>query len=96
MAGPYGLGDPDAMRAEAGRLRTRAARLGALASEVDSRVRGTQFEGPAANAFRAAMSRRRARVERAGSELRRLARLLDAKAASVEAEIRRRRALEGR
>jgi uncharacterized protein YukE len=84
------------MRAEAATLRTRAARLDALASEVDGRVRATEFEGPAANAFRSVMTRRRGRVERAASELVQLSRQLDAQAASVEEEIRRRRALEAR
>ena len=96
MSGPYGLGDPNAMRAEAKRLRSRAARLGGLASEVDARVRGTEFEGPAANAFRGAMGQKRQRVDRVATDLNRLAGRLDATAARVDAEIRRRRALEGR
>ncbi len=96
MAGPYGLGDPVAMRVEAKRLRSRAARLGGLAAEVDSRVRSTEFEGPAANRLRWQMRDQRHGVERIAGDLQQLAVKLEVVATRIEVEIRRRRALEGR
>lgn len=96
MAGPYGLGDPGAMRAEAQRLRRTAARLGGLAAEIDGRARSTDYEGPAAERFRSTMTVRRRRVERLAADLQRAVGLLESTAAQVEAEIRRRRVAEGR
>lgn len=81
------FGDPDAMRSQAATLRVRAETVALLASGLDGRVQGIEYEGPAADRFRTAMADRRQRGEQAVAELQDMADYLLRLAAWAEAEI---------
>jgi uncharacterized protein YukE len=65
--------DPAAMRQQAANLRDAAERLTTLVERVDRRVEATEYRGPAADRFRAAMTDRSLRGRRAAQQLNDLA-----------------------
>jgi hypothetical protein len=83
------LADPAALRQEAARLRSTAERLSAMVDRLDTRVQATEYQGPAADRFRAAMSDRGLRGRRAASELSDAAELVQQAAARAEQEAHR-------
>jgi len=79
-------GDPGAIRGEARRLRATAGLIGEVATALDRRVDLTPYAGPRADAFRAAMKRRRQEALRVAEDVRHAAWLLDRVAERVEAD----------
>ena len=82
-------GDPGAMRAEAASARLKAEQISALASQLMSQADAIDFQGPAADAFRQAMSDRTQRAESAAAELQGVASTLLNAAAFAEDELAR-------
>ena len=80
-------GDPAAMRSEAYGLRAQAEALASLAQQLQARIEGLTFEGPAADRFRAAMIERYHEALRLAGELQDLADYVFRAAARVEAQI---------
>ena len=84
--GAYGIpGDPEGMRALAAYLRGQADFLGSAANAVVGPVRGMEFEGPAANAFRQRMGSLQFAIDADVSQLNDVAGRLLRAAAEVEA-----------
>jgi uncharacterized protein YukE len=81
------LGDPAMMRSEAYALRNQAEALASLAQQLQGRVEGLTFEGPAADRFRAAMTDRYHEALRLAGELQGLSDYVFGAAARVEAQI---------
>jgi uncharacterized protein YukE len=81
------LGDPAAMRSEAYGLRAQAEALASLAQQLQARIEGMTFEGPAADRFRASMAERYQQVIQLAGELQDLADYVFRAAARVEAQI---------
>ena len=81
------LGDPAAMRSEAYGLRAQAEALASLAQQLQARIEGLTFEGPAVDRFRAAMIERYHEALRLAGELQDLADYVFRAAARVEAQI---------
>ena len=81
------LGDPAAMRSEAYALRAQAEALASLAQQLQGRIEGLTFEGPAADRFRAAMVERYQEALRLAGELQDLSDYVFRAAANVEAQI---------
>ena len=81
---PYG--DPAGMRAEAASARVRAEQIAAIAQSLETQVESTEYEGPAADAFRPAMLDRTNRANQAASTLEDVAGVLNTSAAQVEQE----------
>jgi WXG100 family type VII secretion target len=78
-------GDPAAMRAAASMLRLRAETLSEMAARLDSQVQVLEFQGPAADAFRAAMLERRQSADALVAQLSGVADEILRSAAEVEA-----------
>lgn len=84
--GAYGIpGDPAGMRALAAYLRGQADFLGSVANSVVGPVRGMEFEGPAATAFRGRMGTLQFAIDADVSKLNDVAGRLLRAAAEVEA-----------
>ena len=84
--GAYGIpGDPAGMRALAAYLRGQAEFLGSAADAVVGPVRGMEFEGPAANAFRQRMGTLQSAIDADVARLDDVASRLLRAAAEVEA-----------
>jgi hypothetical protein len=83
-------GDPAGMRALAGALRGDAATMAIVASQVDSRMKETQFVGPAADRLRGTIGDYETRCVRLGQQLVDVAALLERAATDVEAAQRAR------
>jgi hypothetical protein len=84
--GAYGIpGDPAGMRALAAYLRGQADFLASAASAVVGSVRGMEFEGPAASAFRQRIGSLRSAIDADVSQLNDVAGRLLRAAADVEA-----------
>ena len=81
------LGDPVMMRSEAYALRSQAEALASLAQQLQGRVESVEFEGPAADRFRSAMSDRYQEVVSLAAELQELANYVLRAAARVEEQI---------
>jgi uncharacterized protein YukE len=81
------LGDPAAMRSEAYALRAQAEALASLAQQLQGRIEGMTFEGPAADRFRASMAERYRHAVQLAGELQDLADYVFRAAARVEAQI---------
>lgn len=86
-------GDPAAMRSEAAAARLKAERISDLAGRLVTQAESIDFEGPAANEFRAATSDRARRAEGAAAVLTDTSSLLLSAAAYAEEEIARAAAL---
>ena len=89
-------GDPGAMRAEAASAQLKAEQISALANRLMSQADSIDFQGPAADAFRQAMSDRTQRAESAAAELQGVASTLLNASAYAEDELARERAEEQR
>jgi len=77
------------MRSEAAAARLKAERISDLVRRLVTRAESIDFEGPAANEFRAAMSERARRADGAAAVLNDAASLLVSAAAYAEEEIAR-------
>jgi uncharacterized protein YukE len=75
------------MRAEAAMLRTQAEALASLAQQVQARIDGLEFEGPAATRFRGSMADQSRRSAQLAGELQDLANYVLRTAARVEAQL---------
>lgn len=82
-------GDPGTMRAEAASAQLKAEQISALATRLLSQADSIDFQGPAADAFRQAMSDRTQRAENAAAELQGVASTLLNAAAFAEDELAR-------
>jgi uncharacterized protein YukE len=90
--------NPEAMRSEAAALRSEADSLISLSRQIQARVDGMVFEGPAATRFREALAGEGRKVDLAAVELGDLADYVVRAAVRVEAELeeeRRREAARG-
>jgi uncharacterized protein YukE len=91
-------GDPAGMRAKAARLRSQADQVLTWVGQIDRKVDGMEFEGPAAKHIHTQMHTWSTDMKQAGHELHDLADLLQRSAGDVEtrqaAEARRQAAQE--
>ena len=90
---PPVVGDPGAIRAFAGYLRSVASQLEGYEADVASTPRSMTFEGPAAEAFAGRTQALAARVGAAATELRGVATRVDAAADEVARRIEERQRL---
>jgi uncharacterized protein YukE len=81
------VNDPAAMRQRAATLRSTAEQVATLVERLDRRVETMEFQGPAAERFRAAMSDRTLRGRRAAQELEELADLVQRGAERAEQDV---------
>jgi uncharacterized protein YukE len=75
------------MRAEAAMLSSQAESIAALAQQLQARVEGMEFEGPAATQFRGAMADQSRRAAQVAGELQDLSNYVLRAAARVEAQL---------
>ena len=87
MPVPIPYGDPGAMRAYAGALKTRADRIGDVADSVYAKTTSIEFEGPAAPTYRATMAQERRNGHEIAQALQDLASDLIHAAAQLEEDI---------
>jgi WXG100 family type VII secretion target len=78
------LADPAAMRHQAARLRSAAEQVSHLVERLDQRAMAMEFQGPAADRFRASMADRATRGRRVAHELTELSEHLQHSAARAE------------
>jgi uncharacterized protein YukE len=90
---PPVVGDPGAIRAFAGYLRSIASQLEGYQADVASTPRSMTFEGPAAEAFAGKMQALAGRVGTVADELRAVASRVDAAAEEVARRIEARQRL---
>ena len=81
------LGTPEAMRSEAASLLAQADGLAELSLQLQARVEGMEFEGPAATRFREVVADQSRQATQASAELRDLAAYVFRAADRVEAQI---------
>ena len=87
VVGERPVGDPEAMRSLATRLRKEAEQLSSRAAWLDRRAGRLKFEGPAADDLIQTMLRSRRIAERAAGDLRDIANRLLSAAAKVETDL---------
>ena len=75
------------MRAEAALLRSQAEALASLAQQLQARVEGVEFEGPAATRFRGSVADQSRRAAQLAGELQDLANYVLRAAARVDAQL---------
>lgn len=78
------IGEPEAMRELARALRFRAETVATLGEQVQRRVDGLAYEGPAASRLRFDTERRRREAQRVAGELNEMAAAIVRSAAHVE------------